>query len=76
MLAMIAMLISGLNMIRWLHTDRQWTQEVRVILAMSLTVADLVPATQAGQLLRSVLPVVISHPHFLRRIIPALFHVW
>lgn len=27
MLAMIAMLISGLNMIRWLHTDRQWTQE-------------------------------------------------
>jgi hypothetical protein len=35
MLAMIAMLISGLNMIRWLHTDRQWTQEVRVILAIT-----------------------------------------
>ncbi|KAG1900367.1 uncharacterized protein F5891DRAFT_1033786 [Suillus fuscotomentosus] len=27
MLAMIAMLISGSSMIRWLHTDRQWTQE-------------------------------------------------
>ncbi|KAG1746031.1 uncharacterized protein EDB91DRAFT_1120303 [Suillus paluster] len=27
MLAMIAMLISGLSMIRWLHTDRQWTRE-------------------------------------------------
>ncbi|KAG2145153.1 hypothetical protein DEU56DRAFT_789076 [Suillus clintonianus] len=27
MLAMIAMLTSGLSMIRWLHTDRQWTQE-------------------------------------------------
>jgi uncharacterized membrane protein YidH (DUF202 family) len=27
MLAMIAMLTSGSSMIRWLHTDRQWTQE-------------------------------------------------
>ncbi|KAG1717742.1 hypothetical protein EDB19DRAFT_1157812 [Suillus lakei] len=27
MLAMTAMLTSGLSMIRWLHTDRQWTQE-------------------------------------------------
>ncbi|KAG1751117.1 hypothetical protein EDB19DRAFT_1903976 [Suillus lakei] len=27
MLAMIAMLTSGLSMIRWLHTDRQWAQE-------------------------------------------------
>ncbi|KAG1751121.1 hypothetical protein EDB19DRAFT_1274890 [Suillus lakei] len=27
MMAMIAMLTSGLNMIRWLHTDRQWTRE-------------------------------------------------
>ncbi|KAG1731703.1 hypothetical protein EDB19DRAFT_1322167 [Suillus lakei] len=27
MLAMIAMLTSGLSMIRWLHTERQWTQE-------------------------------------------------
>ncbi|KAG1731699.1 hypothetical protein EDB19DRAFT_2007430 [Suillus lakei] len=27
MLAMIAMLTSGLSMIRWLHTDRQWTRE-------------------------------------------------
>ncbi|KAG1731697.1 hypothetical protein EDB19DRAFT_2041715 [Suillus lakei] len=27
MLAMIAMMTSGLSMIRWLHTDRQWTQE-------------------------------------------------
>ncbi|KAG1751123.1 hypothetical protein EDB19DRAFT_1675461 [Suillus lakei] len=27
MMAMIAMLTSGLSMIRWLHTDRQWTRE-------------------------------------------------
>jgi len=27
MMAMIAMLTSGLGMIRWLHADRQWTQE-------------------------------------------------
>ncbi|KAG2034504.1 hypothetical protein BDR03DRAFT_964710 [Suillus americanus] len=27
MLAMIAVMTSGLSMIRWLHTDRQWTQE-------------------------------------------------
>jgi hypothetical protein len=27
MLAMIAMMTSGLSMIRWLHTDRHWTQE-------------------------------------------------
>ncbi|KAG1731712.1 hypothetical protein EDB19DRAFT_2027213 [Suillus lakei] len=27
MLAMIAMLTSGLSMIRWLHADRHWTQE-------------------------------------------------
>jgi len=27
MLAMIAMLTSGSSMIRWLHTDRHWTQE-------------------------------------------------
>ncbi|KAG2340906.1 hypothetical protein BDR05DRAFT_966139 [Suillus weaverae] len=27
MLAMIAMLTSGSSMIRWLHTDRYWTQE-------------------------------------------------
>ncbi|KAG1731706.1 hypothetical protein EDB19DRAFT_1322204 [Suillus lakei] len=27
MLAMIAMLTSGSSMLRWLHTDRQWTQE-------------------------------------------------
>ncbi|KAG1760207.1 hypothetical protein EDD22DRAFT_96224 [Suillus occidentalis] len=27
MLAMIAMLTSGSSMIRWLHADRQWTQE-------------------------------------------------
>ncbi|KAG1731698.1 hypothetical protein EDB19DRAFT_1321918 [Suillus lakei] len=27
MLAMIALLTSGLSMMRWLHTDRQWTQE-------------------------------------------------
>ncbi|KAG0699801.1 hypothetical protein DFH29DRAFT_31015 [Suillus ampliporus] len=27
MLSMLAILTSGLNMIRWLHTDRQWTQE-------------------------------------------------
>ncbi|KAG1887674.1 hypothetical protein F4604DRAFT_1718057 [Suillus subluteus] len=27
MLAMLAMLTSGSSMIRWLHTDRHWTQE-------------------------------------------------
>ncbi|KAG1731715.1 hypothetical protein EDB19DRAFT_1737011 [Suillus lakei] len=27
MLAMIAMFTSGSGMIRWLHTDRHWTQE-------------------------------------------------
>ncbi|KAG2367183.1 hypothetical protein BDR07DRAFT_1393864 [Suillus spraguei] len=27
MLAIIAMLTSGSSMIRWLHTDRHWTQE-------------------------------------------------
>ncbi|KAG1887681.1 hypothetical protein F4604DRAFT_1718075, partial [Suillus subluteus] len=27
MLAVIAMLTSGSGMIRWLHTDRHWTQE-------------------------------------------------
>ncbi|KAG1906678.1 uncharacterized protein F5891DRAFT_1003352 [Suillus fuscotomentosus] len=27
MLAMIAVMTSGLSMIRWLHTDRQWTRE-------------------------------------------------
>jgi hypothetical protein len=32
MLAMIAVMTSGLSMIRWLHADRQWTREVRVLL--------------------------------------------
>lgn len=27
MLAMIAMLISGLSMLRWIHAERQWTQK-------------------------------------------------
>ncbi|KAG2102218.1 uncharacterized protein F5147DRAFT_838803 [Suillus discolor] len=27
MLAMIAVMTSGLSMIRWIHTDRQWTRE-------------------------------------------------
>ncbi|KAG2034506.1 hypothetical protein BDR03DRAFT_964722 [Suillus americanus] len=29
MLAMLAVMTSGLSMIHWLHTDRQWTREVR-----------------------------------------------
>ncbi|KAG2058203.1 hypothetical protein BDR06DRAFT_106629 [Suillus hirtellus] len=32
MLAMMAILTSGSSMIRWLHTDRQWTQEIGLFL--------------------------------------------
>jgi hypothetical protein len=41
MLAMIAVLTSGSSMMRWVHTDRHWTQEVRVILAIPLAPTDL-----------------------------------
>ncbi|KAG1720600.1 hypothetical protein EDB19DRAFT_555646 [Suillus lakei] len=35
MLAMIAILTSGSSMIRWLHTDRYWTQEVSRVATLS-----------------------------------------
>jgi len=40
MMAMIAMLTSGLSMMRWLYADRQGTQEVRVIFALPTTSTD------------------------------------
>jgi hypothetical protein len=41
MLAMIAMLTSGSSMIRWLCTDRHWTQEVRVLLTIPIAPTNL-----------------------------------
>ncbi|KAG1793735.1 uncharacterized protein BJ212DRAFT_1349518 [Suillus subaureus] len=41
MLAMIALLTSGSSMIRWVHADRHWTQEVGVILAVPIAPTDL-----------------------------------
>ncbi|KAG2140855.1 hypothetical protein BD769DRAFT_122601 [Suillus cothurnatus] len=41
MLAVIALLTSSSSIIRWVHTDRHWTQEVRVIVAIPTVLADL-----------------------------------
>jgi hypothetical protein len=41
MLSVIAILTSGSSMIRWLHADRHWTQEVRVIVAISIAPTDI-----------------------------------
>ncbi|KAG2039156.1 hypothetical protein BDR03DRAFT_1090643 [Suillus americanus] len=41
MLAMIAVLTPGSSMLRWIHTDRQWTREASFILALlPLTLTD------------------------------------
>jgi hypothetical protein len=42
MLAMTTMLTSGSSLIRWLHADRQWTQDVSFILAILIAPADLI----------------------------------
>ncbi|KAG2040294.1 hypothetical protein BDR03DRAFT_949554 [Suillus americanus] len=49
MMAMIAMLTSGLSIIRWLHADRQYTQE----------------ANRAGRLFPLDLPLINGHAHVL-----------
>jgi hypothetical protein len=41
MFVTIALLTSGSSMIRWAHTDRHWTQEVRVIVAIPIAPTDL-----------------------------------
>ncbi|KAG1887667.1 hypothetical protein F4604DRAFT_1175658 [Suillus subluteus] len=76
MLAMIAILISVSSMLRWIHTDLQQTQKVSFILALSLTPTDGRSATQARRLLRRILPIVNSHSHVLRSLVPALFRIW
>jgi hypothetical protein len=76
MLAMIAMLTSGSNKLRWIHTDRQWTREVSFIFALPPTPTDKISATEAGRLLCRVILVVNSHPYVLRSLVPALLHIW
>jgi hypothetical protein len=75
MFAIIAMLTSGSSMLRWIHTDRQWTREVSFVLTLPLTPTDKVSATQARRLLRRVRLVVDSRPYVLRSLVLALFHI-
>ncbi|KAG1797655.1 uncharacterized protein BJ212DRAFT_1405217 [Suillus subaureus] len=49
MLAMIALLTSGSGMIRWIHTDRHWTQEVRIIVTTPIAPTDLNTISNSSQ---------------------------
>ncbi|KAG1871306.1 hypothetical protein DFJ58DRAFT_763271 [Suillus subalutaceus] len=58
MLAMIALLTSGSSLIRWLYTDRRWTQEQLKL---------------GGYFVLSYLLSIVT-PHVLHRLVPTLFH--
>jgi hypothetical protein len=75
MMAMIAMLTSGLSMMRWLYADRQGTQEVRVIFILLTASTNPSSADQAGRLFPLVLPLINGHAYFLRWLVLELLHI-